>query len=95
MAESGGLQPRSSKGTPAYKAGSSSPASSLSGVGYVRCLITARSVPAKEIGTGLCVFAQAHDEVLRRWGRAIHILGIILVCANKHTTPFDCFYFFS
>ena len=77
MAESGGIGPRSSKGTAAYKA---APAAkqSPSGRAIKECLITARSAPAKEIGTGLYVVAQPHDEVSQRWGGAIYILVIVI-----------------
>jgi len=61
MAEDGTFQPLA-RGNSSYKAGSSGPASRPSVLGNVGCLITARSAPAKEIGTGLCVFAQPHDE---------------------------------
>jgi len=77
MAEGGGIGPRSSKGTPAYKAGPSSQLGRPPVGLFVVILITARSAsPPKEIGTGLSVLAQPHDEAAQRWGRAINILSM-------------------
>lgn len=46
------------------------------------------SRPATEIESGLRVFAQPHDEVSRRWGRAIAILSM-----SRYTSPVDYFHF--
>lgn len=83
MAEGGGIGPRSTEGTRAYKARSSGQLVTLRSGLIIGA--SSRSVPrpAKDIGTGLRVFARPHDEVQRRWGRAMRILSMGTLLLNS------------